>query len=216
MTSYICTMRGTIATAALKEIFSHSIAVSSSASQDTVANDLGVAWLATLTTGGSPAGLRSVFPPAVVYNEVTAAEILNTEPPRPRVAAATHKPITPTAGLGGGIMLPSQCSLAVSITAGHKPNGAPAKGRFYLPGPSGANVDTTTGLLAAGVENLVRDRIADFWSRMRTSGHSPSLWSRTRGTVTPWDFIRVGRTIDTVRRRRNEVPEIYSTGVTVP
>lgn len=216
MTAYLCTLRGTIATAALSEIFSHSFSVISGASQATVAADLAANWLETLTTSGSPPGLRSVFPPPVIYTDATAAEMLAYEPPTPRLAAATHVAITPTAGTGGGIMLPSQCAIAVSITAGTKPNGAPAKGRFYLPGPSGSNVETTTGRLASGTDVFVRDRIADFWSKMRADGHDPALWSRVRGTVVGWDYIRVGRTIDTVRRRRNALPETYSTGVTVP
>lgn len=215
MANYLATIRGTLASAALQEMFVHSFAVISSATVDTVANALAQHWTDCLNTAGF-AGLKAVFGPGVVYNEVTAANIINAEPPDPRLSTATHVAIGPIVGTGGNPQLPSQCALAVSVKAGLKPNGVPAKGRFYLPTPAGAVLDATTGQLAAGVADNVQECIADFWANMNLAGHRPALWSRTRGTVVPWDSIRVGNKIDTIRRRRNELPEVYTLEVTVP
>lgn len=208
-------MRGTIATATLKEIFVHGLTLSSSADQQAVANALSTQWQLALNTGTASFPLKSVFAPAVSYDQVTAAAILNLEPPDPRVAAATHVAFTPIVGTGGA-MIPSQCSIAVSYRAGLRPNGIPQKGRFYLPTPGISMLDTASGLVLATNAGKIRDTIATFWANMRAAGHIPVLWSKTYGTVAPWDAIRVGQTVDTQRRRRNELPEIYTQYVTVP
>lgn len=197
-------------------MFVHTFAIISTSPPDTVANSLAAHWQTCLNTGANSFPLKSLFPAQVVYNEVTVAAIINPEPPDPRLAAATHVTFTPVAGTGTGGMLPSQCAIAVSMVAGTRPNGVPAKGRFYLPGPSFGNVSSTDGTLAAATRDKIRDTIANWWGLMNASGHRPALWSRTYGTVVGWDKIRVGSTVDTQRRRRNELPEAYSQYIAVP
>lgn len=216
MTNYYATIRGTIATPSLKEIFVHGLAISSSADASTVANSLSTLWQAALNTGVGAFPLKNAFPLAVAYNEVTCAPIINLEPPDPRLAAATHVLFTPIAGGAGTTMLPSQVALAVSYKAGLRPNGVPQKGRFYLPTPSSTMLDAATGLLTATNAGKIRDDIADFWAQLRAAGHIPCMWSKRYGTMTPWDSIRVGQTFDTMRTRRNELPEVYTQYVTVP
>lgn len=215
MTNYYATVRGTLASATLQEMFLHTFAIISSADQDTVANALATEWQELLNTAPD-GGLKTLFPPPVIYNEVTVARIINQEPPDPRIAAASHVQFDPIPGTAVPGMLPSQCSLAVSITAGSRPNGVPAKGRFHLPGPAAANVDANDGTLLPVVRDRTRDQMANWWASMNQLGHRPALWSRTYGTVVGWDNMRVGNKIDTIRRRRNELPEAYSVAIAVP
>lgn len=207
MADYYVTFRGTLAAAQVQEIFVHSMATLSSAPAETVAADYAAQWIANM--------LPANWNPAVAYQEVTVAEILAAEPPQPRLAAATHFPCV-LVGTSAGSMLPTQNAVAVSIYAGLKPNGVPAKGRFYLPPPSQAYITPTTGTLSSAHATSLRDQVADWWAGVRQLGHQPALWSRTRGTVIPWDSIRVGGTVDTIRRRRNELPEVYTQTVAVP
>lgn len=215
MTNYLASLRGTISTPYLKEIFVHTFAIISSASQSTVANNLATQWQACLNTGVASFPLKSMFPGQVAYNECTVAELLNAEPPEPRLAAATHVLWTDIQGTGTLGMIPSQCAVAVSVKAGTRPNGLPQKGRWYLPSPDRNQLDQASGLLSTGTEVKIRDTVADFWAKMNQAGDRPALWSRKYGTVKAWDQLRVGRTVDTIRRRRNELPEIYSQYVTV-
>lgn len=215
MTNYYATCRGKIATSSLKEIFVHSFAIISASSAQTVAQDLATTWAACLNTGSGGFPLKSLFGGSVVYDEITVAQLLNAEPPDPRLASATHVTIGPVTGTGVTAGIPSQCAVAVSMKAGTKANGVPQKGRFYLPPPATTHLDASSGLLQTDRPDVIRDTIAGWWVAMRGAGHAPALWSRTYGTVKPWDAIRVGRTVDTIRRRRNELPESYSQYVTV-
>lgn len=210
------TLRGTISAATLQEIFVHSFAVQSSRSASTVADSTATLWTNLLNTGTAGFPLKNLFSPMTVYQEVTVAEIINMEPPDPRLAAAVHVAFGPIQGGGSGGAMPSQLAIAVSIKAGTRPNGIPQKGRFYLPPPDRTFVDSSSGLLASNVPSDATNSIATWWSQMRSAGDVPSLWSRRYGTIKAWDAIRMGRTVDTQRRRRNELPETYSSYVTVP
>lgn len=196
-------------------MFVHSFAIISASTVDTVANALSTHWQNCLQTGDAYP-LKAAFNVSVAYNEVTVANIINQEPPDPRLGAARHVFFTPITGSGGGQMLPSQCALAVSVTAGYRPNGVPAKGRFYLPAPTTNILSPTDGTVDPTKRDQISATIAQFWADMNLAGHRPALWSRTYGTVVEWDTIRVGSKVDTIRRRRNELPEAYSTAVAVP
>lgn len=214
MANYLATIRGTLSSGTLGEIFVHTFAIISSSTQDQVAQSLANNWKDCLNNN-TPYNLKDVFPGEVVYNEVTAAQILNAEPPEPRLASASHVTFTGIPGTGSGGMVPSQCAIAVSVKAGTRPNGLPQKGRFYLPTPAFGSLQAATGLLAPAYSTNIRDQLASFWAAMNAAGHRPALWSRTYGTVKQWDAIRVGNRIDTVRRRRNANPETYTPYVTV-
>lgn len=207
MTVYACTLRGTINTATLGEIFSHSLGVESSANAQTVATAIHDAW-ATLW-GTAATGIGTMFMPTVTYTEATAAPVL--DPLVPDLGAAYHAAFTPPlAGRATGKSLPSQVAVCVSFTAGNRPDGRPFKGRFYLPCPAETAIDTNGMLPTATTQNLAIG-VKDFCEDLNQAGHYVSVWSRTTaGLTNVVNLVRVGNKVDTIRTRRNAQPEVYS------
>jgi hypothetical protein len=160
--------------------------------------------------GTAATGLGTFFPPDVTYEEVTCAPVL--DPMVPDLGAAFHAPFSPS--LAGRAtdptLLPSQNAVAVSLTAGVRPNGTPFRGRFYLPPPNGSAIQADGTLPSATVTNLSL-MFKDHLDRLMALGHWPSIWSRTvEDLVQPVTQVRVGDRIDTIRSRRNRHPENYA------
>lgn len=206
MTVYYCALRGTINTAALGEVFSHSLGVESSGSSQVVAEAIRSAW--TTLWGTAATGIGTMFMPTVTYTEATAAPVL--DPMVPDLGAAWHAAFSPAlAGRGTGKSLPSQCAVAVSLTAGNRPDGRPFKGRFYLPPPCDSAIDTNGMLPTATADNLAIG-FKDFFEDLNQGGHYVSVWSRTTANlVNVVNLVRVGNKVDTIRSRRNAQPETY-------
>lgn len=205
MARYLVSLRGTLATSSVSEIFSHSLCINSVSAQAGVALAVRLAWSQLWTSGGLT--VQSGYNSQVTYNEVVVAEILNLE--LGTVTAAHHEPFTPPlAGNGSGAMLPSQNAIAISFKAGTRPNGTPLRGRSYMPAPR-------TGLVLADglLDPAWRDSFATQWQAflqtLKGASHLPSVWSRTIPTTQTIDQVRVGDRVDTVRRRRNHLPESY-------
>lgn len=207
MAVYACTLRGTINTASLGEIFSHSLGIESSGTPQTVATAVHAAW--TTLWGTAATGIGTMFMPSVTYTEVTAAQVL--DPMVPNLGAAYHAAFTPPlAGRATGKSLPSQVAVAISLTAGTRPDGRPFKGRFYLPCPSDAAIDANGMLPTATTQNLALG-IKDFCEDLNQGGHYVSVWSRTtEDLVNVVNLVRVGNKVDTIRTRRNAQPEVYA------
>lgn len=114
--------------------------------------------------------------------------------------------ISPATISGGGAALPPQCSVAFSLTAGSRPNGAPIRGRFYLPTPS-QNAIAADGTL----ENVARTFYADWASSYLDGligvGMTPCVWSRVLALMSPVVSARIGDVVDTIRSRREQLPE---------
>lgn len=206
MSVYYCALRGTIHTAALGEIFSHSLGVESSASAQVVATAVHDAWITLWGTAAT--GIGTMFTSTVTYTEATAAPVL--DPMIPDLGAAWHAAFSPAlVGRGTGKSLPSQCAVAVSLTAGNRADGRPFKGRFYLPPPDDTTTDVNGMLPQATADNLAVG-FKDFFEDLNQAGHYVSVWSRTTdGLVNPVNLVRVGNKIDTIRSRRNAQPEAY-------
>lgn len=207
MSVYACTLRGTINTATLGEIFSHSLGVESSASAQVVATAIHDAWITLWGTAAT--GIGTMFMPTVTYTEATAAPVL--DPLVPNLGAAYHAAFSPPlAGRATGKSLPSQVAVAVSLTAGNRPDGRPFKGRFYLPCPAESAIDTNGMLPTATTANLAIG-VKDFFEDLNQAGHYVSVWSRTTADlVNAVNLVRVGNKVDTIRTRRNALPEVYS------
>lgn len=207
MTVYACTLRGTINTATLGEIFSHSLGIESSGSSQTVAEAVRAGW--TTLWGTAATGIGTMFMPGVTYTEATAAAVL--DPMVPNLGAAHHAAFTPPlAGRATGKSLPSQVAVAVSLTAGNRPDGRPFKGRFYLPSPSESAIDADGMLPLATTANLASG-FKTFFETLNTAGHYVSVWSRTTADlVNVVNLVRVGNKVDTIRTRRNAQPEVYA------
>jgi hypothetical protein len=45
---------------------------------------------------------------------------------------------------------------------------------------------------------------------MIANSYVPAVWSRSAGSMNIITQLRVGATVDTIRTRRNELPETYS------
>lgn len=207
MPVYHTTLRGTIQTASLGEIFSHSLGIQSSGPEMAVATAIRDAWITAWGTAAT--GLGTFHPAPVTYTEATAAKIL--DPTVPDLGAAAHVAFNPPlVGRGSTSMLPSQCAVAVSLTAGNRPDGRPFKGRFYLPPPSSGQA-MTDGTIGSSNRDAVCVIIKNFLETLMQAGHWPSVWSRVdEDLVGVVNQVRVGNQVDTIRSRRNRYPEVYS------
>lgn len=208
MTVYHTTLRGSIGTGNAADIFTHSLGVVSNADASTVGAAIRDSWVQVWQAGGS--GLDQHYNASTIYEEVTVASVL--DPMVPDLSAAQHVPFTPVLpGLGLSETLPQQNAIAVSLTAGLRPNGTPFRGRFYLPAPQ-TLVVAGDGLLDPAVQSNILTQIQGHFTRLSAAGHVPSIWSRTvEDLVSAVTQVRVGNKIDTIRRRRNALPETYVT-----
>jgi len=189
------------------EIFQHTMVVDnpSFVQEDAadVAEHAADAWATAMN-----AGFRALFPTTCIWQGVRAAAVLNLSSGA-LSAAANHEQIL--AGTGSAAeQLPHQCAIAVSLRGGNRPNGTPIRGRFYLPAPTVAAIDT--GFLGVTNRELIRDRMKVFHDELDTFDppYDPVVWSRVLGNTTSITEIRVGSVIDTMRSRRNAFTESYS------
>lgn len=221
MSNYLVSFRGTLAEGTLSEIFSHSLPVASNAEPSVVASQIWDAWEQEWTFAVT--GLSPFFPPLVTYLETVVSPIvdLTDNPANPDdggLGAATHFQGGPVSGTGPvGEVMPSQNAIAVSMTGGTYANGVPCKGRFYLPGVSTTFLDPANGKLTGAATDGIAFSVHRFMATIKTLGHIPNVWSRyapkhgnTTGFFRPVTQIRVGDRVDTIRRRRNSAPEVYS------
>jgi hypothetical protein len=198
-------LRGTLASGSLSEIFSHSLCIQSGSTAATVAQQVRDAWQ---TQWNAPTGLGQLFTAEIVYVEATAAQVL--DPMVPDLGAAAHSAFAiALAGTNGGDMLPSQSAVAVSLTAGKRPNGTPFRGRFYLP-PLSMDTVGPDGVLLAAIPQTICENILAFFNALAAVNAYASIWSRTvEDLVSYVDLVRVGNKVDTIRTRRNKMPETY-------
>lgn len=226
MTDYLANFRGTLTGGTLSEIFTHSIAIKSSASPSAVAQAC-VAALSGRWPGPAP-GMATVFGTGVTYTEVTVASIIDPllhygpDPDNPgaeiqvgpKVSVAYHAPFQPPiSGADAAGSLPSQNAIAVSYSAlAALPNGADAKGRFYLPTPAKSAVDNVSGMLTTNAQQICLDVWAGVFSDLTAGGHQLAVWSRKYGLLYTAQEMRVGNKVDTIRSRRNKGLETYVLG----
>jgi hypothetical protein len=134
------------------------------------------------------------------------------------IAAVNNYP-TPAAG-GGGDAYP-QLALAVSLLTG-VPRGRAHSGRMYLPIGAGVTPDTN-GRISSGFATTFADNTAVFINTLNDWAGVDPAWGPnvhimsgldggTRHKVTG---VRVGRTVDTQRRRRIGITEQYIEATTV-
>lgn len=204
MASYLCTVRGTLAQAALNEQFTFTFGAISLLSASSVATATNTAW--KTMWNGTPT-LKSIFPASVVFTETTAAEILGLT--TGALYSASHVPFSPLLTGNGAGSTPSQLAICVSTRGGTKPNGTPFKGRMYLPNPSQGQIDATTGLLTN--PGTIKDAMKVFFDGCISATVIPAIWSRSAGTLYAVTDFKVGDRVDTIRRRRNARAETYVT-----
>lgn len=208
MVLFHTTLRGTIASGTVGEIFTHSMGVEAGGSAETVANAIRDEWMTCWGDGAT--GLGTAFNGLVTYTEATAAQVI--DPLVPDLGAAHHALFTPPL-VGSNpdpAILPSQNALVVSLTAGNRPDGRPFRGRFYLP-PLHATAAENDGLLLTTYTDGIAVLIKDYLERLFQRQMWPVVWSRVEaGLINNVTQVRVGNRIDTMRSRRNRFPEVYS------
>lgn len=134
------------------------------------------------------------------------------------IEGVTHEYVwgTPVAGGGAGSPTPpNQLALAVTWTTAYA-RGPAHQGRLYLPTPV-VNVDSTSGLFSALQANGVEAAANTFYAALNTAvetveaGMRCCIMSRKSGAATRRMITgaKVGRVLDTQRRRRRSLPESY-------
>lgn len=207
MADYLISHRGEIGSG--DEIFIHTMSATSPLSQSAVAALVASNWYDALTESGL--GIQPYLADTVTYTDVTVAEILSLS--TGALAAATTQALAaPVAGSGSP--LPAQVALGVSFTAGTRPNGTPLRGRCYLP-PLEASAVSVGGRIDAGIVTDVAECFATYFERLDALGVTVGVWSRTLAVVQPVTEVRVGNVWDTIRSRRNAIPETYVVGVSI-
>lgn len=207
MSSYLVTFSGTLYSS---EIFSHTLAVDSTGlSNAGEVLDMAVPLLEDVMTDSSAWG--GLLDSTTVYTEVSVAQINLTTG---HVGVASRADVDlpgDSGGISGGVNMPPQIAICVSLTAGTYASGKTVRGRFYIPGPL-LQMDTqgrfNTAQQAAALKGA-GDLVFGF--NNETELTAPQVWSRADGTTHTVETVRVGRIADTVRSRRNSLPEEYAT-----
>lgn len=109
----------------------------------------------------------------------------------------------------GGSNRPSQVALAVSLVGPAAVR--PIKGRFYLPMPN-MGISTDSGVMTEASASSVVDRVETLANAIKGLGPTVRLAIDHKGGLAVVNKIRVGRALDTIRTRRNQVLEGYVVG----
>lgn len=131
-----------------------------------------------------------------------------------------------SAWAGTGNPMPLQCSVVLSLygydPAQYATQRDRKRGRMYLPTPTGSSLDGE-GTISEARQDEYLASFGAWWAALQgviTLGlldfnMQPVIASRAGQFTTDAKWLRVGRVIDTQRRRRNALPERYKT-INVP
>jgi len=114
-------------------------------------------------------------------------------------------------GVASGEMLPFQCATVISLLTNSATRHG--RGRFYLPPLAVSQTDQ--GRVSAAAMIVLDTAWTAFFDSLNTDGVTPVVRNRTGHVSTTVTSARVGNVIDTQRRRRNKLTEVY-TVITVP
>lgn len=185
------------------EEFQHGLHFSSSDSAAGLAADAAAAWLTVL----ADAAANTFYTTGVVWSQVNVSE-LGATPAAPIVTSA--QAVIADGGTSTDTSLPAQCSPCVSLSTSTA--GSRARGRMYLPPPDGSAV-STTGRLIAGFRTAWIGALDTFFATMAGNAATCVVVSAVGGVYTTYvvNTIRMGDVVDTQRRRRNNIAEVYTT-----
>lgn len=184
---------------------------------DSVAAEAVQAWSDNMTEGLFSPGVVGVSAKAYRYgvDHTQPAETIGT-------AAFTGS----TAWRGGGTVgLPPENSVVLSLygydPSSYTPQKGRKRGRMYLPTPATSILDEF-GLISTGNQNTLlgvgTGLLNEFGGHEFDNGAeetifcTPSVASTAGQFATAVAFLRLGRVVDTQRRRRNKITEEYVTG----
>lgn len=190
---YLITIRGTMADA---EEFANTWAVKDVGddvgSQDIL--DVFHVFYETLATGATPVWNDATF--------ITQARVVNLFDGLDQ--AVTWDSIQ---GNSDVFLLPTECALRVSIAVGGHRRGGP-----FLP-PFRRESLTKDGRVGTGYQAAVVSALQDLVDSAEIAGWKLGLHSPTDLAVYNAGAVKVGRVFDVIRKRRNELPEAYSSVV---
>lgn len=142
--------------------------------------------------------------------QFTAVRCSNVDATGHVIATAINTTSLPSSPLGSSGQMPSECAVVCSLTTDLA--GGSYRGRMYLPCPAKDAVDSD-GLIAAASTDSIADGMQDFLDHVNAfiDPDAVSVYSAVQSALTRVTGIRVGRVMDAQRRRRNRLPESYTT-----
>lgn len=163
--------------------------------------------------------LASLYWPSTVLQRVRVADLNADGHVLRRTSGAfiqgdhvQNRPGTATGGTENRFPL----STALCVSLGTALPGQAGKGRFYLPWPSYTGIGTDYRLAASTADDIatkckafVNALTVALQADVSVSAAS-SATSGKQATLTPVDFVRIGRVPDTMRSRRSRMLEGYS------
>jgi len=184
------------------EEFQHGMHFSSADSAAGVASDAAAAWLTVL----ADAAANTYYPTTVVWSQVNVSELGSTPAAPIQTSAQAVIADGGTSSDGG---LPAQCSPCVSLSTATA--GSRARGRMFLPPPD-VSALTTAGRLVSGFRTAWIGALDTFFATMASNAATCVVVSSVGGAYTtyPVNTIRMGDVVDTQRRRRNSIAEVYT------
>lgn len=124
-----------------------------------------------------------------------------------RAAQTWERPVTGGVGTGGTPGLPTQIAIVGSLYTANA--GRRGRGRMYLPAPN-ANQLTSSGRLLATQTAFFGDALAAYLSgTVATSAKACVMSNVGEGLRSVITSVKVGDVLDTQRRRRDNLPEVY-------
>ena len=185
------------------EEFQHGLHWNSSDSSAGLAADLAAAWLTVL----ADTAFNTFYRTTVVWSQVNVSE-LGATPANPILTSAQAS--IADGGTSADVSLPAQCSPCVSLSTSTA--GSRARGRMYLPPPDSTAV-TISGRLDASFRTATINALDTFFATMAANAATPVVVSSVGGVYTSYvvNTIRLGDVVDTQRRRRNNIAEVYTT-----
>jgi hypothetical protein len=194
-------LQGTLSTN--RDIWSTSFSTAPQADPAACASDVRDAFLNEVWNHGTS---NAMWPQAVAF---TAVKVSNYSSAGVVTATATDTTGLPALPTGTANQIPPECSPVVSLLTAHA--GGSYRGRMYLP-PLGANQLDADGQMSAGAAGNIADAMKRFFDAVNTTLvlGNVAVFSKTLGILTDVSTIKVGRTMDSQRRRRSAVPEAYT------
>lgn len=107
-------------------------------------------------------------------------------------------------GTNGADMLPYECALRISLTAGPGHRGGP-----FLAGMTVESLQSTGGLMKVAYQNVIHDALSALVSDLGDANAALGLHRPTTTTVGVVGTYKVGQVFDVIRRRRNQQLESY-------
>lgn len=185
------------------EEFQHGHHVSSTDSSAGVAADAAAAWGTLL----NDLDVNTFFHTTVVWSQVNVSE-LGATPAAPILTSA--QAVIADGGASSDATLPAQCSPCVSLSTATA--GSRARGRMFLPPPDTTAV-TTSGRLSSTFRTAMVTALDEYFAALAANAMETVVVSAVGGVYTtyPVNTIRLGDVVDTQRRRRNSIAEVYTT-----